>query len=77
MLKTFAFAAIAAIAAISTPAYAGLTINGLTINGLTINGLTINGLTINGLTINGRANGSAALQAVKITLPDSTILMLR
>jgi uncharacterized protein YjbI with pentapeptide repeats len=84
MLKTFAFAALFAVAAVSAPAYAGIQLNGLALNGVNLNGLNLNGLALNGVNLNGvNLNGlvlnglmtsSGSLQPERLTLPDGTVL---
>jgi GLTT repeat (6 copies) len=69
MLKMFASAiAIAAVAAASCPASAGLQLG----NGLSSNGLSSNGLSSNGLSSNGFSTNTTALQPVRLVMPDGT-----
>jgi uncharacterized protein YjbI with pentapeptide repeats len=66
MLKTFAFAALVAVATVSAPAYAGLALNGMNINGVNLNGASLNGIQLNGLTINGISFNGLHLNGLSI-----------
>jgi hypothetical protein len=70
--------AIAAVAAVSAPTYAGFNLrNGISSNGISSNGISSNGISSNGISSNGLTSNGLNLQAVRLVMPDGTELSLR